>query len=119
MVRQRVTDPDTTALSSWVKAVTQGGLVTCSGKRMALDPGIHSGYQVELSPDFMKKHTSLADAMRTGTAAKNSKGRWAVNSGKAGKNVHEIDKKRDMVNFLLHARRVAVGSDISGLARSL
>ena len=84
---------------------------------MALDPGIHSGYQVELSPDFMKKHTSLADAMRT--AAKNSKGRWAVNSGKAGKNVHQIDKKRDMVNFLLHARRVAVGSDISGLVRSL
>ena len=115
MVKQRLI-PDSTVVSSWLKAVAQGGLVTCAGKRMALQPGIHTGCHVQLNPTFVHKHGSLADAMRK--AAKDSKGKWVLDSHKPAKNAHHIAKMRDMVAFLLHARRVAAGSEGSALVRS-
>ena len=65
MVRQRSIDPDSAALASWLRAVAQGGLLRCSGKRMALQPGVQSGHHVQMSTDFLTKHHSLADAMHT------------------------------------------------------
>ena len=105
LVKQRV-DPDTTVLTAWLKAITQGGLVRCEGKRMALQPGVQTGCHVQLSPQFAERHGSLANAMRKTYGDKPMKG------------AHHISKMRDVAAFLLHARRVAVASEASGLARS-
>ena len=120
MIRQRIVDPDTTTLLSWLKAVSQGGLVKCAGKQMALDPGTWSNAQVQISKDFATKYPSLSGAIHT--AAKNSKGKWGVNSSSAAKTKnpkHLIEKKRDVATFLLHARRVAVANGAGGLAACL
>ena len=114
LVKQRV-DPDATVLTSWLKAVTQGGMVKCEGKRMALRPAIYTGCQIQISLAFSEKHPSLAKAMRE--AARASKGKWVVDS-KQGQGGHHISRMRDMAAFLLHQRRVAMSDEASGLARS-
>ena len=60
MVKQRVTDPDSTTLLAWVKAIAHGGLVKCNGRKMALQPGLQNACNVKLSPEFVQKHVSLA-----------------------------------------------------------
>ena len=40
MIKQRVTDPDSTTLLAWLKAIAHGGLVKCNGRQMALRPGL-------------------------------------------------------------------------------
>ena len=114
LVKQRV-DPDATVLTSRLKAVTQGGMVKCEGKRMALRPAIYTGCQIQISPVFSERHPSLAKAMRE--AARASKGKWVVAS-KQGQGVHHISRMRDMAAFLLHQRRVAMSDEASGLVRS-
>lgn len=115
MIKQRVTDPDSATLMSWLKVVASGGLVKCAGQSMALRPGVQCGHHVKLSSEFAEKHRHLADAIRK--AARDSKGKWVLDSKNAKLPFH-ISKKRDIVDFLLRARRVAVGGDGSGLVQS-
>ena len=99
----------------WLKVVTQGGMIRCEGKQMALRPAIHTGCQTQISPVFAEKHRSLADAMRKASQA--SKGKWVVDS-KQGQGCHLRSKMRDVAAFLLHVRRVAISHEASGLVRS-
>ena len=112
MVKQRAKDPDTKTLLSWLQAITTGGIVSCEQRCMAVQSSLGSSCAIRLEGDFAKKHPCLAGALRT--AAQASKGKWAVGAGasmpsskKLASNVYTIARKRDVVPFLLQARRVA------------
>ena len=76
MVKQRLKDPDTKTLLSWLQAISTGGVVSCEQQRMAVQSSLGSSCAFRLDAEFARKHPSLADALRT--AAHASKGKWAV-----------------------------------------
>jgi hypothetical protein len=112
MVKQRAKDPDTKTLLSWLQAITTGGIVSCEQRCMAAQSSLGSSCAIRLEGEFAKEHPCLAGALRT--AAQASKGKWAVgavasmpSSKKLASNVYTTARKRDAVQFLLQARRVA------------
>ena len=118
MVKQRVTDPDTKVLQSWCQVISSGGLVTCEKKRMLLQScSVGSSIGIKLNTAFVERHGSLANSIRQ--AVKNSKGKWLLDKPvKNTQPTYEISRKRDVVSFLLHARRVALADAESALVAS-
>ena len=118
MVKQRVTDPDTKVLQSWCQVISSGGLVTCEKKRMLLQScSVGSSIGIKLNAEFVERHGSLAGSIRQ--AAQNSKGKWLLDKPvKNTQPTYEISRKRDVVSFLLHARRVALADAESALVAS-
>ena len=111
MLKQRVVDPDTQTLLAWVQAICTGGVVDCEMKRIAVQSSLGLSMNINLDPGFAAKHAGLATALRK--AANASKGKWHLgraDSSTIGKNKSmssfDIARKRDIVDFLLHARRV-------------
>ena len=115
LVRQRVTDPDTTTLLSWLKAISTGGMVSCEKMQMVLQKTCQGpSFGVAMSKEFQDRHRSLAEAVRTAVSA--SQGKWAFKTVANAQRV--ISRKRDLASFLLHARRVALSDAPSGLVSS-
>ena len=106
MIRQQVSDPDATTLLRWLQAITTGGQVSCEGKQMVLQKhSLGPSHCLAMTKDFERRHHGLAEALREAVAASNKKWKFQMGSEKAG---HVISKKRDLVVFLLTARRVAL-----------
>ena len=118
MIRKRITDPSTTTLLSWLKAISIGGTVSCESQKIFLQQAcVGPSLSLSLSAEFEGRHKPLAQALRA--AAASSKGRWTCNkTGKSAQKAHDISRKRDVVNFLLQARRVALSDAPSALVRS-
>ena len=118
MVRKRVTDPDTKELLSWLKAVSIGGLVACEKKQMLVEPPCKGPVlTINMTSEFKNCHGPVADAICT--AAKNSKGKWLLDKlSKTAEKVHDISRKRDVVTFLLQARRPALSDADSAIVTS-
>ena len=73
---------------------------------------------VNMSPEFHFRHTSLAGAIRR--AAAESKGKWRLaGNAKPAAGAVDISRKKDVVQFLLKARRLASRSAADGLVSSL
>ena len=119
MIRKRVTDPDVTTLQSWLKAVSTGGVVSCEKQRICLQPArLGPSVGVTMSEEFQARHGSLAAALRAAAASRN--GKWSIDKmGKSTQQICRISRKRDVVNFLLHARRVALSDAQSALVSAL
>ena len=96
LVGQRVTDPDTTTLLSWLKAISTGGMVSCEKKQMVLLKTCQGpSFGVAMSKEFQDRHRGLAEAVRTAISA--SKGKWKFKTGANAQ--HAISQKRDLVIF--------------------
>ena len=105
MVRQQVSDPDATTLLRWLQAITKGAQVSCEGKQMVLQKhSLGPSHCLAMTKDFERRHHGLAEALREAVAASNKKWKFQMGSEKAG---NVINKKHDLVIFLLTARRVA------------
>jgi hypothetical protein len=104
MVTQRMKDPDTETLLAWLQAIATGGAVECEGKRLTLRSSLSVACSIKLDTEFVNKHGALAEAFRS--AASRSKGKWHL-AAAAAMCTHHISRKRDVVAFLLHCRRVA------------
>jgi len=119
MVRRRVTDPDTKELLSWLKAISTGGLVTCEKKNMLVEQACKGPVlTINMTSEFKTRHGPVADAICV--AAKNSEGKWLLDklSKTTAEKVHDIARKRDVVSFLLQARRPALSDVDSALVTS-
>ena len=113
MVRQRVSDPDATTLLSWLQAISTGSMVSCERRQMVL-LNLEPSFGLAMTKEFEQSHHGLAEAVRHAVAA--SKRRWKSQTG--AKAQHVISRKRDLVIFLLTARRVALSDAPSGFASS-
>ena len=75
---------------------------------------LEPSFGLAMTKEFEERHRGLAEAVRTAVAA--SKGRWKFQKGANAQ--HVISKKRDLVIFLLTARRVALSDARSGFVSS-
>ena len=113
MVRQQVSDPDATTLLSWLQAISTGSMVSCERRQMVL-LNFEPSFGLAMTKEFEQRHHGLAEAVRNAVAA--SKRRWKSQTG--AKAQHVISRKRDLLIFLLTARRVALSDARSGFASS-
>ena len=118
MVRKRATDPDTASLLSWVRALATGGVVSCEKQRMAIQQASQGPkLTVNMSREFLLRHATLAGAIRRSAAE--SEGKWSfTGNAKSAAGAVDVSCKKDVVQFLLKARRLASRSAADGLVSS-
>ena len=105
MFHKRVTDPDTNSLLAWLRVVSAGGSVQCEQKNIILKSSVAVPMFIRMSPAFEAKHAPIAKALRSVATGKKCK--WSLDlPTKAGAVQHSIDRKRDLIDFLLQARRL-------------
>ena len=109
--RRKMSDPNTQDLLAWLKAIFNGGSVSCGGKSFDLEPARRVPTTISLDENFSRKHALLSKALTTMTASKDSQ--WQVaRPDKGSRSARSITKKRDLVEWLLSVRRA--GGPVAG-----
>ena len=107
MFRRKMSDPNSQDLLAWLKAISQGGSVSCAGKIFNMEPAHRVPTTISLQENFSRKHALLSKALKSVTAVKDSQ--WHVTRpDERPRSARTISKKRDMVELLLSVRRAGV-----------
>ena len=113
LYRKRVKDPLTPELLIWLRAVAHGGSVTTTSRETFVFTSVVKTRRVILlGAEFTRKHSQLHTALKEIAASQGSQWRLDKTGGASSSSsavppsTHRIECKRDLVQFLLHARRM-------------
>jgi hypothetical protein len=88
----------------WLKAIAEGDIVETNSGTQSFEPALKFPRSYVLGGEFRRKHASLAKALVALTTHRGSQ--WRLDTGsRASTPAFRIERKRDLVEFLLRARR--------------
>ena len=106
LYQSRTAALDRTELITWLRAIAHGHtVVCCDGATFQHKPATTIEQGLTFGSDFRRKHGSLCSAIEAVTKTPGCK--WQIHSdaADAGKRVHHLSSRRDLLEFIVRTRR--------------